>query len=1276
MTAPSRSLKELFLAALEVAPEGRAAWLERECADAGLREHLRLMLAAHDAPQSLLDRPAGRLAASLPREGVGLTVDQPRSEGPGSIIGPYQLLGQIGEGGMGSVWLAQQTEPVKRLVALKLIKAGMDSAQVIARFEAERQALALMDHPNIARVLDGGTTPSGRPYFVMDLVKGVPITKYCDEHRLTPRQRLELVVPVCQAVQHAHQKGIIHRDLKPSNVLVALYDDQPIPKVIDFGVAKATGPHLTEETLHTGFGALVGTPEYMSPEQASVNPLDVDTRSDIYSLGALLYELLAGSPPFTRKELEPPGLLEMLRVIREQEPTRPSTRLSTAERLPALAANRGTEPRRLTALVRGEPDWIVMKCLEKDRARRYETANALATDLQRYLHDEPVLAGPPSAWYRFRKFARRNRGTLTASLLVVATVVAASVVTAVLGFLAWEQTAAALGNAKQQKRIAEKQRQRAEEKEQHAQQQRRRAIEVVDTFCTRVSQTRLLNAPGLQPLRRELLAEARKYYQDFVKEDPDNPALRAELANAYYRIGLLTSAIGSKEDALAAYDKALEIERQLRAGDGPPRHRALAVVLHNIGVLQLQTGRTHQAGQSLNQARAHWEELLKTEHVDAVMKKELPLVYRSLGTWHSLKGQKDQALEWLEKSRARSEELLKEHGDDEQVHNLLAATLAQAALVHAQAGNRPLAITLAEQARQLRHRLVSKNPLILDYRSALGRTCINLTALYCEQKQLDLALDRAIQAHELFTRLATENRHVKEHQAGHADSWSGLGGVQYGLDRAADALDSFQKARDIFAELLGGTKDNLDHVRGLAVALNGMAVAQARLAQVEEAVTNGRRAADHLEWLLQKDDRRPEDRHNLDKIYANLARWQRKLGRASEAVEAALKRKDLSPDNARARFEVGSELVKAAHTFGPGNRQLSATDRKRRRELAAQAVPLLEEAVAGGIKDEGVYVNLGDAWRFLGNLPRAVDAYRKVPGCAVAQLNLGALLCDDLKDHDGAIRAFQEAIRLKQDNPRAHANLSIALAKKADARSADNPKEAGDLFRRAIDHHKIALRSRPLDPGYHGHLRKLFRHLDKTWRELREHEALLASYRDAIAFMEKMPPPVRQKAEPLATLCVLEGSLAGLLVSLGKEVEAWAVLRQALRHAKDPAVRAVLFHNLGQLVDCFLRQGKHAEAAEAALDMGRQFTTVQAHRRAAGALARCVTLAEKDTNLPEDNRNELARQYGGQAVELLRQAVAAGQLSTKELRTAPLFSPLRTRADFRQLIAKLEDNKR
>ncbi|MGI8426310.1 MAG: protein kinase domain-containing protein [Actinomycetota bacterium] len=368
-------------------------------------------------------------------------MDTPLPERPGTVIGPYKLLQQIGEGGMGTVFMAEQIQPVQRKVALKVIKAGMDSRQVIARFEAERQALAMMDHVNIARVFDGGTTENGRPYFVMELVHGVPITKYCDDNHLTPRQRLELFVPVCQAIQHAHQKGIIHRDIKPSNVMVTLYDGKPVPKVIDFGVAKATEQKLTERTLFTQYGTMVGTLEYMSPEQAEMSALGVDTRSDIFSLGVLLYELLTGSTPLDHKRMKEVAYAEILRMIKEEEPPKPSTRLSeSGEALASISAQRHTEPAKLAKLMRGELDWIVMKALDKDRNRRYESASAFATDVQRYLNDEPVQACPPSARYRLGKFARRNQRALaTAAAVALAMLVAVAVLAASTVLIAREQ---------------------------------------------------------------------------------------------------------------------------------------------------------------------------------------------------------------------------------------------------------------------------------------------------------------------------------------------------------------------------------------------------------------------------------------------------------------------------------------------------------------------------------------------------------------------------------------------------------------------------------------------------------------------------------------------------------------------------------------------------------------------------------------------------------------------------------------------------------------------
>ncbi len=412
--------REIFFEALEMpTPEGRAAYLHGACGrDVTLRRKVDELLKEHFSNDSLLAGPA--LEGAAPAVPV-----PPPSEASAQMLGRYKLLEKIGEGGFGDVWMAEQREPVKRRVALKIIKLGMDSRQIVARFEAERQALAMMDHPNIAKIFDAGTTEAGRPYFVMELVRGIKITEYCDQNQLPTKERLDLFIKVCQAIQHAHQNGIIHRDIKPSNILVTLHDGVPVPKVIDFGIAKATQGELTDKTVFTQFQQFIGTPAYISPEQAEMSSLDIDTRADIYSLGVLLYELLVGQTPFDAKEMMKGGLEALVRIIREREPMRPSTKLNTlpGDARTTAGKRRQTDAGKLVHQIQGDLDWIVMKCLEKDRAQRYDTANGLAADLKRHLNNEPVLARSPSAAYRFQKMVRRNKLAFAAVTSVAAALV-------------------------------------------------------------------------------------------------------------------------------------------------------------------------------------------------------------------------------------------------------------------------------------------------------------------------------------------------------------------------------------------------------------------------------------------------------------------------------------------------------------------------------------------------------------------------------------------------------------------------------------------------------------------------------------------------------------------------------------------------------------------------------------------------------------------------------------------------------------------------------------
>ncbi len=608
-------LRRVFDLVLEVPADERASVLERECGgDAGLKERILAMIAAAEDEQFLGE------ATVVGSHSADQTIHSAGRERAGDQVGRYKLLEQIGEGGFGSVWAAEQREPVKRRVALKIIKLGMDTKQVIARFEAERQALALMDHPNIAKVLDAGSTDTGRPFFVMELVKGVPILDYCDTEKLDTRARLELFMKVCHAIQHAHQKGIIHRDIKPTNVLITLHDGVPVPKVIDFGIAKATNQELTNKTIYTEHRQMIGTPAYMSPEQAEMSGLDIDTRSDIYSLGVLLYELLTGTTPFDTKSLMEAGFAEMMRIIRETEPHKPSTRLSslgnTATR---TAEQRRVDVHKLSTQLRGDLDWIVMKCLEKDRTRRYETANGLAADIVRHLSDEPVLAGPPSAKYKLAKFIKRNRGQVIAG-----GVVAAALVLGVVGTsagMAWalkekdradtEATNASLAAAaeKEARLDAEANEQKAKAEAERAERELARATEIKRLITEMLQSVDPEEAQGADTtLLKGILDDAS---QRLAKGEITDELIAAELHQV---VGRVYRQLALYSEAEAHTPLAFDIRARVLGEDDPKTLDSMA----ELGLLCLDQRRYAEAEPLLAQCSETRGRVLGKEHPETI----------------------------------------------------------------------------------------------------------------------------------------------------------------------------------------------------------------------------------------------------------------------------------------------------------------------------------------------------------------------------------------------------------------------------------------------------------------------------------------------------------------------------------------------------------------------------------------------------------------------------------------------------------------------------------
>jgi serine/threonine protein kinase len=834
-------MQEIFVAAVERhRPEDWDAYLDHACgADDDLRRQVKLLLKAHHEAGSVP-------GAALPeRDQTGAF--QTLAEVAGSVVGPYKLLQQLGEGGMGTVWMAEQTQPVQRRVALKLIKSGMDSRQVIARFEAERQALALMDHPNIAKVFDASTTESGRPYFVMELVKGVAITKYCDEHHLTCKARLELFVPVCQAVQHAHQKGIIHRDLKPSNVLVCLYDGKPVPKVIDFGVAKAAGPRLTEKTLFTELGQVVGTLEYMSPEQAELNQLDIDTRSDIHSLGVLLYELLTGTTPLERKRFKAAAFLEVLRLIREEESPRPSARLSTTEGLPTIAANRGLEPKKLSGLLRGELDWIVMKALEKDRSRRYETANGFALDLQRYLADEPVAAGPPSARYRLKKFYRRNRGPVVALVFILLALVG-GILGTTLGLL------------------------QAQASEEQAQNDAIRAKQERD----RANKARIRANQAREAERKS--KEAEKVQRK-----------RAEVAR--------TNEARQRRRAEAARDRAaatLDAMTSSIVGDALTQQKAL----------------TPEQRQFLTRALEYYRELLKDKVQDEKGRKRLAAAAVRVGWIEKRLGRTKKGVVMLRQARDLYSQLAKELPANRSYREALASSHAELGNCLAELGSWDEAMAELRTAITIEKQLVARFPKIPQYRRNIANSHAGLGSLLFHLEKWDLAEKEKRAAIAIEKQLVAEFPAIPAYAAALANSRNGLACILQGTQKWDQAETEFQAALKIQKHLAAAFPRDQVHRVHLAVTRMNWAALLVRLRKWNQADTEFREALDIARKLLTESPGELEYVESVGTILHNLGIVAVSRGRPNDTLawfEQGIA--TLSPVVAREPRLVGARLV-------------------------------------------------------------------------------------------------------------------------------------------------------------------------------------------------------------------------------------------------------------------------------------------------------------------------------------------------------------------------------
>jgi serine/threonine protein kinase/tetratricopeptide (TPR) repeat protein len=1140
MTDPKTDLRSIFCEALDRPdPEELAKYLDAAChGDSHLRARVEALLDAHCQAREFLGGPADPLTVDV----LSCT------ERTNTVIGPYRLLQQIGEGGMGTVYMAEQTQPVQRKVAIKVIKPGMDSRQVIARFEAERQALAMMDHVNIARVLDAGATESGRPYFVMELVHGVPITKYCDDNHLAPHQRLELFIPVCHAIQHAHHKGIIHRDIKPSNVMITLYDGRPVPKVIDFGVAKATEQRLTERTLFTQYGTMVGTLEYTSPEQAEMSGLGVDTRSDIYSLGVLLYELLTGSTPLSHKRLKEAAFGEVLRMIREEEPPRPSTRLSeSGAALASISAQRQMEPAKLTKLIRGELDWIVMKTLEKDRNRRYETANGLARDIEHYLHDEPVQACPPSAVYRFRKFARRNKAALATAILVAAVLLVGIVGTSWEAIRAMRAETSAKGETNRANREAdrandeaataklnlieaERQTTRAEQSVAEVERQQtlaeasfRQARQVVAELFAEVINEGSLDEPRLRPFRMKLLESLLEYDRGFVQQRGDDPAMQAELAASQLRVAAIGSRAGSNAEALAASQKAVEIRRKMIQLNPDDRQLSadLANTLNDVGLMYHDLGDLAASRRSYEESVAMWESLVpKTSQVPA-NREGLARAYNNLGfLLREDLGQPNEAWPFYEKSLEIRKQLAEQHAESAVMQYNLAR--AYSAIGTFKLANGPFneATDSLTSAQRIFEDLARRNPSVLTYQSSLAHTYNTLGDVHRSERGPNWdreALAWYQKSKEMQERLVSANPHVSLLHRELANTDMNIGDVKRKVgDRDGrledwnEAVRSYRVAIGTFENEIGAGSDAVELLASLAASYQRMGLCLAQVGQQQEAAAACRVAVQHYRAAF---ERSPKNgfRQELFSTALRLAGIERELGRPAESAAAALEARALGPSPTQLYF-VARELSLAAAAIG-SDKPLADEARTARDHYLEQSSDVLRDAIAAFTK--AVELNPNDlvacnylSWLYtigpeaLRNaekaLPLAHKAVELKPQIIGYQKNLG-MAYYRIGQYDEALRILVPIAEARADEVGAHALFFLSMTY----------QHLGEADKAHACYHKVI-------EWWEGQ-RRPPEHLPEMWAMQAETEALLGIVPSPPTGTE-LPPTKREKDEqPPAT---------------------------------------------------------------------------------------------------------------------------------------------------------------